>query len=43
MVIEDPARSKFFRLGMREYAFVAELDGRVTSGEALDRAECLLH
>ena len=35
LVVEDPLRSKFYRLGQREYQFIAALNGQNTIGEAL--------
>jgi putative peptide zinc metalloprotease protein len=33
--IEDPMRGKYFRVGLREYGFIALLDGRSTIAEAV--------
>jgi putative peptide zinc metalloprotease protein len=40
-VVEDPLRSKFYRLGKREYSFVARLDGRRTVADAIRDANRL--
>ena len=34
-MVEDPARSRFFRLGLPEYTFLSLLDGRTTISEAV--------
>jgi len=34
-VVEDPVSSRFFRIGVDEYAFISLLDGAMTVGEAL--------
>src|SRR5437763_15274021 len=34
-VIEDPLRSKFYRLGVAEFTFVSLLDGRTSLGDAV--------
>lgn len=34
-VVEDVPTSKFYRIGAREYGFLASLDGRTTIGDAL--------
>ena len=34
-IIEDPARSKFYRVGLAEYRFVSLLNGRYSIGQAL--------
>jgi len=34
-VVEDPASARFYRIGVREWAFVTLLDGRKTLAEAL--------
>jgi putative peptide zinc metalloprotease protein len=41
-LIEDPLRSKFFRLGVAEYALVSLFDGRTTIVEALRRSAAQL-
>ncbi len=37
-VVEDPVTSKFHRVGLAEYRFIRQLDGRVTFNEAFARA-----
>jgi putative peptide zinc metalloprotease protein len=41
-LVEDPARSKFYRIGVREWAFVAQLSGGQTIPEALARSSAQL-
>lgn len=38
IVIEDPIRSKFFRIGRCEYLFISMLDGKNSVSEAYDKA-----
>ncbi len=38
IVIEDPIRSKFFRIGRSEYLFISMLDGKNTVVEAYEKA-----
>ncbi len=41
-VVEDPARSRFFRIGIAEYAFLSLLDGKTTVDEAVRAASALI-
>ena len=34
-LIEDPARSKFYRIGLPEYTFISLLDGKTAVGDAI--------
>jgi len=34
-VVEDPVRSKFYRIGVPEYTFISLLDGKTTIGDAI--------
>ncbi|MEM6823203.1 MAG: biotin/lipoyl-binding protein, partial [Verrucomicrobiota bacterium] len=34
-VVEDPTSGKFYRIGLREYYFIRQLDGKKTVGKAL--------
>lgn len=41
-VVEDPLRSKFYRIGLREFALISLFDGRTTLAEALGLAATTL-
>ncbi len=38
-LIEDPVRSKFYRIGFSEYVFISLLDGKTTVGDAIRLTE----
>ena len=40
--VEDPLRGKFFRVGLAEFAFLTQLDGRTSIAEAVGRAAARL-